>query len=191
MKRKHIYAYIFALAVILAWNTASAQVFDRKFNSGLKRAHLEFKMPSTFSEKDSTGRQMVCRAGGSIIYTIVNQDSSIIIGFFNFIGTPYTDGRTAVNNILNGKRYYQDTTASKPIVHTAEFAKSAFNADAAVEYSRNCTQTVNGYNNMRIVSIANNKFGEGNIIYFYKDKGKPDFDKFIQGNTAMLRFKSY
>lgn len=72
-----------------------------------------------------------------------------------------------------------------------DYAKSAFNAEIAVEYSRRSTETVNGLSNLTIVSIGNTKFGEGNMVYFYRDKVKPDIDKIIRGNTAMLRFKSY
>ena len=180
--------------IIQLGNTAKAQVYDKVFKACLVTGNFEFKMPQDYHEinnKPTPGCWDDNVPIASIIYTIANEDSSVVIGFFTIRGNPYYDGRTAISNITSRKIYFQDTIEKKSVIHSVDYARSAFNAEIAIEYSRRCTQAANGFSNITIVSIGNTRFGEGNMIYFYKDKVKPDIDKIIQGNTAMLRFKTY
>lgn len=171
--------------------SATAQKYDRIFLYTLNKVNLKFKMPKGFKERDSItlyncydDRPPI----GTIIYTIVSNDSNVVIGFFN-IGS--LEKRIAKPSIeaLRMKNYYADSTNYTVQTYDRQFSQKNFNADEAGEFSRSCPRIfLDKYTNNRIVYIANNKYGTANMVYFYTDKAKPYIKDLLLQHAGMLKF---
>lgn len=188
-----IYCLSTVFALMLLSSNSKAQVYNRIFSNAIAQVGLEFKMPKGFKEKDSVtlyncgDRKMRI---GTIIYSLINKDSSVVIAFFNIMNTGGGKYNPA-ENIVRTRNYHADSVKNTTFLYDEKLVKSTLNADVAGEFSRNCPNNfLEKYNNNRVVFLANKILGEASIVYFYTDKAKPVIKEIIKDNAKILTFKA-
>jgi len=185
--------FILTFTFVLCNLKVDAQHYSRIFDKSLKDVGLEFRKPKGFRDRDSItlyncGNNKM--RAGTIIYSMVNEDSSLIIAFFNLTKSG-NENYDPLDNVIRQKNYYADSIKNSVLLYNKAMAKKIYNADVAGEFSRDCPISFLGrYNTNRTVFIANSDFGEASIMYFFTDNIKKDITKIIKETSGMLRFKS-
>jgi|GEM_PF-1191116 len=193
--------FIFFVLQCLIKN-ATAQKYDRIFKLGIKRTHLSFKAPKGFSELDSI-TIVKCDDGkfpvGTVIYSLINKDSSVVIAFNNLMScdtTRYdpiknTRRYDPIQNVRLVKKNFADTINHTAFFYPKEYSIKKFNADIAGEFTRNCPNPfMQKYHKNRFIFLAKADYGEASIIYYYNEDREKDIHEIIKQTAGMLRFKN-
>lgn len=191
-----IYRLIFSFILINCFLQfpALCQQYNRLFVLNLMELKLDYKQPKGFSEKDSLV-SVKCKdpklyMPTALIYSLVNEDSSIIIGFGNFIADRNRHDYDPIVNILSHKASRADSAYFKPIIYNKENANGKFNADLAVQYSKNCSEAfLSKYNNDMYVEVGKKGRGEFTIAFYFTDKAKDRAMELIKHAFNILKFK--
>lgn len=158
-------------------------------------------IPKSFIALDS-GKIFPCgdaKLSSSMIYTLINADSSIRIGIAVTHQVKEKDAewvRMHANKDFDASLNYKkvaillaDTTKGKLKFYEKAYTKSTFNADDAGEYVRNCTLPFeNRYTHHRVVFATKINKGNVDLIYFYNDKDSKKIEEIIKTTCGMLRF---
>lgn len=173
---------------------AFGQKYDRMFKIDLNELKLDYKKPKGFLERDSI-TSVRCKDSRlylptTLIYSIVNKDSSIIIGFGDFITDHGQYDYDPVVNILRRKKSEADSVYFRPIVYDQKIAGSEFNGDLAVQYSPHCSEAfLKKYNNDRYILVGKKGVGEFTIAFYFTDKAKDRALTMIKNASQILKFQ--
>lgn len=194
---------LFTILLCLFHVLFSASVFaqatrpiNTRFNTSLKRANATFVMPEGFKELDS-GKDYRCNDNTFIspmVYTIVNSDNSIRIGFAPVFplgddwGTAFNIEYSSENQYLLNAESAADENGVT--LYEQSYVKQKFNADHGGEFFRDCTGLYEGiYPHNRVVFIQKADRGYFEINYIYTDKTTPeDIKKVITQTAGMIRY---
>lgn len=162
---------------IVAYSVLQLPVFGQKynriFNINISELNLKYNKPKGFTERDSV-TSVKCKDARLylptvLIYSIINKDSSIIIGFGDFIRYGGQHDYDPVVNMLRRKKNEADSVYFRPIVYDQKTARSEFNGDLAVQYSPHCSDPfLKKYNNDRYVLVGKKGVGEFTVKSFFK-----------------------
>lgn len=176
---------------------AQEQPKDFVFNSNLKACQMSFTPNNKFTEFEgahnySCGDDVRYNA---LFYTMVNKDSSIVIGFTLMKATPKhmqamlgpkADFNT---NYIKNAKYLADTINHKLIFYKPTYIKQKFNADDVVEYYRACLTPYNGkYPFKKVVIGVKRDIGQFEIIYFYTKAAEKNIDKVIKNTAGIIKY---
>jgi len=183
--------FIFFVLQCLTKNV-TAQKYDRVFKWSIKRTNLSFKVPKGFRELDSI---TIVKCGddkfpvGTVIYSLVNKDSSIVIAFNNL--SSGATGYDPIQNVRLIKKNFADTINHTAFFYPKEYSIKKFNADIAGEFTRNCPNPfIQKYHKNRFIFLAKAGYGEASIIYYYNENREKDIHKIIKQTAGMLKFKN-
>lgn len=190
------------LLLLLLLNTSFIDQEDpvyRGMGGNMEKVNAEFTLPENFKSLDA-GRRWPCgdwNHTNAMIYTIVNRDSSVRIGF-SVIGrlTDRTYERIKSRNPdynpndngINTAKHKADTINNELVIYGTNYLKK-FNADQGGEYVRNCTlpyEDIYPYN--KVVFISKDGRGHVEISYFYKEEMKDQIDSLIQETAGLVRY---
>ncbi len=158
-------------------------------------------IPKSFKALDS-GKIFRCgdaKLSSSMIYTLINSDSSIRIGIAVTHQVQEKDAewvRAHANKKFDANSNYKkvavllaDTTKGKLKFYPKEYSKRIFNADDAGEYVRNCMLPFETrYTHHRVVFATKANKGNVDLIYFYTDKDLKKIDEIVKKTSGILRF---
>jgi hypothetical protein len=164
----------------------------------LKACHMIYTPDKEFGEYE--GLQDYRCANGeqnlALAYTMVNKDSSIVIGLALMKATPKRfqallgPGADFNTNYLRSAKYLADTINHKLIFYKSAYSKQKFNADDAGEYYRSCPTPYKGkYPYKRVVFGFKKDTAQFEIVYFYNKVSEKRIDKVIRNTAGIIKFK--
>ncbi|WP_421940572.1 hypothetical protein [Pedobacter sp.] len=174
--------------------SAFCQKYDRIFKICLDELNLEYTLPAGFSERDSTTsfkcKDDLYNKTTTLVYSVINKDSSIIIGFGDFIRDRGQQYYEPVSNILKRQKSEADSLHFSSLVYHQQKADKKFNADNAVEYTKNCSDAfLDKYNNDRYVLAARKGKGEFTIVFYFTDAAKDKALQLVREASGILKFR--
>lgn len=196
---KHFLPILFILFLLSTSFIDQEDPIYRGMGGNMKEINAEFTLPENFKSLDA-GRRWPCgdwNHTNAMLYTIVNSDSSVRIGF-SVIGrlTDRTNERIKKrnpdydpnNNVIVTAKDNADTINNELIMYKPSYLEK-FNADQGGEYVRNCTlpyEDIYPYN--KVVFISKDGRGHVEISYFYKEEMKEEIDSLIHETAGIVRY---
>lgn len=165
----------------------------------LVACHMTYTLDKKFSEYEGLQdyRCAVDEQNNALDYTVINKDSSIVIGLALMAATPKRfqqilgPGADFNTNYIRSAKYMADTISHKLILYKPAYTKEKFNADDAGEYYHDCPIPYKGkYSKRKVVFGFKKDTAQFEVVYFYNKTGEKNIDKVIKNTAGILKFTS-